>query len=160
MTNATSYIWNLPSGTSLASNGPNGSSVTINIDNNFAGGTISVQAQGCTNSVLKTRTLYPISTAPTLSIISSTLGAPLFCGNTTASLSTTTTSPTQSALYEWTLPTGVSFANGTTFEDAVIEVAFSSSFNPGSISVKRISATETLIAYYNVSSLAAPATLT
>lgn len=158
--NASSYVWNLPSGTSLGSNGPTGSSVTINIDNNFAGGTISVQAQGCTNSVLKTRTLYPISTSPTLSIVSNTPGAPLFCGNTTASLSTTTTSATQSAVYEWTLPTGLSFANGTTFEDASIEVAFLSSFSPGTVSVKRISATETLIAYYNVSSLAAPATLT
>jgi hypothetical protein len=158
VTNATSYVWNAPSGTSIASS-TNGSSITLAIDNNFTGGTLTVQANGCGSSSIKTRQLSPISTAPTLTISSATQGAPFFCGSASATLTSSTTSPTAQASFEWTLPVGVSVASGSSLTGSSINIEFASTFNAGFVTLKRISATETLTSSYAVSSLLAPVSI-
>jgi hypothetical protein len=159
VTNATSYVWNLPAGMTLASSAGNGASITASVANNFAGGTVTVQAVGCTNSAVVTRTVNAPSAA-TLSITTTTSGAPVFCGGTTASFSTTTTSTNNSATYLWTLPTGVSVASGSSLSGSSINVVFAANYNGGAISVTRVSSTESLIAYYTVGAIATPGVIT
>ena len=157
--NATSYVWNLPAGMTLTSSANNGASITVSVANNFAGGTLTAQAVGCTNSAVVTRTVN-VPSASSLSITTATSGAPVFCGGTTASFSTTTTSTNNTATYTWTLPTGVSVASGSSLSASSINVVFASNYNGGTISVTRVSSTETLSSSYSVGAIATPGVIT
>jgi hypothetical protein len=159
VTNATSYVWNLPAGMSITSNSNGGATIVVSVANNCLGGTISVQAVGCTNSSVITKSIYAIPSTSTLTIATTALGAPIICGGTSATFTTSTTSPTATATYLWTLPSGVTLASGSTLTGSSITVDFATGYSGGSLSVTRASSTESLSANYTVGALAIPANL-
>ena len=130
VTNATSYIWTLPTGAT-------GTSTTNSIDVTFnssfvSGTTIGVQAVSfCGTSGTRTKTLSRLNPGSPAAISGPTNVCTYVTYGTTANYST---SSSNSNSYVWTLPTG---ASGTSSIDN-INVTFSPTFVSGTITVKGV----------------------
>ncbi len=146
VTGATSYIWSVPAGATIsthpAGTGVNDTIVTISYNSNFVSGTlISVQASGCT--VSSAATLAVLKTAPaTPGVISGPVESCPYIG-TTNQTTYTVRKVAGATSYIWTVPTGIAVSShpgGTSVNDTIIKVVFSSSFISGTaITVKAVS---------------------
>jgi hypothetical protein len=130
VSNATSYLWSVPSGTTIVS-GLGTNTISLSFGNSFNSGTLSVRAvNGCGQSSTRSITLSRNTPATPASISGP---ASNLCGGGSFNY---TVSPVAGATsYIWTVPTGCSITanNGTN-----ITVSFPSNFSSGSITAKAV----------------------
>jgi len=129
ITDATGYVWSLPSGASIVS-GSNTNSITVNYSASSTSGIISVYGTNCEQNGTASSKLVTISALPS--------PAGVITGNSIACPGSNgvdySISPISGATgYVWTLPSGVSIASGNNTNS--IKVNFSSSAVSGNISV-------------------------
>jgi hypothetical protein len=128
VSNATSYLWSVPSGTTITS-GAGTNTITLSFGNTFNSGTLSVRAvNGCGQSSTSCLTLGRNVPATPASISGP---ASNLCGGGSFNYSVSAVAGATS--YIWTVPSGCSITanNGTN-----ITVSFPSNFSSGSITVK------------------------
>lgn len=127
--NATGYNWTLPSGASVVA-GNNTNSITVNFSGSASGGGVGVTGvNSCGNG---TTTMLPISVNPLPLAAGSITGTTNLCAGTN-SVSYSVPSITNATGYTWTLPSGVSIANGSNTNS--ITVNYSVSATSGNVSV-------------------------
>ena len=130
VSNATSYLWSVPSGTTIVS-GLGTNTISLSFGNSFNSGTLSVRAvNGCGQSSTSCLTLGRNVPAIPASISGPTNN---LCGGGSFNYSV---SPVVGATsYIWTVPSGCSITsnNGTN-----ITVSLPSNFNSGSITVRAV----------------------
>jgi hypothetical protein len=128
--NATSYLWTIPTGTSITA-GAGTNSITLSFGPSYIGGTLSVRAlNGCGQSNARSLTLGR-NTPSTPAAISGPTNNLCDGGNFTYSIA-----PVANATsYTWTVPSGCNILtnNGTS-----VTVSFPSNFNTGSITVRAV----------------------
>lgn len=120
ITNATGYIWTLPTGASIVS-GSNTNSITVNFATNAISGDITVQGtNACGNGVISAN--YTITVNP-LPIAAGTIsGSSTVCqGQNTVIYSVP--SITFATGYNWTLPAGASIAAGANTNSITVNFA-------------------------------------
>ncbi len=137
--NATSYTWTVPPGVTIIS-GQGTNSINVSFHPTFASGVISVTAENsCSSSAPRSKTIIRIPAMPgPISGPSSNI-----CTQT-ASYSVTPVAG--ASTYTWTVSPGMTIVSGQGTNN--ITVAFSPSFNSGTISVRANSACQSSPARY------------
>ena len=130
---AESYEWIVPAGMSIT-NGQGTGIINVSVSSQFTSGDIGVRAIACG---VKSITRWTGS----ISITPAAPGTISWTSSICASSNTTLSVPPVSgaATYEWTLPSGVSFAGGTV-NSASVEVSFAAGFVQGDVCVRAVSA--------------------
>jgi uncharacterized protein (TIGR02145 family) len=146
------YSWTLPTGAFVTATTPDSATITINFNQNFRGGTVSVKGRSaCSNtysaSTSATLKYYP----PTpLSIVASS-GTYNACIGDQVTYSVLVPSPsssqTQAARFRWTRPLSTSFVSATA-DSSSVTVRFNANYNGGRISVRGITDCGTLGSNY------------
>ncbi|MFM7710928.1 MAG: M36 family metallopeptidase [Ferruginibacter sp.] len=135
--NTTGYLWTMPAGATLISNG-NDTSVWVRFDTSFVSGVISVRSlNSCNNSQSTART---ISISRVLPVSPASISGPVnICpiiemAGASAPVVYSVLPVANASQYNWIVPSGVNLiaGQGTTS----ITVTFLSSFTSGSISVR------------------------
>ncbi len=130
VSNATGYLWTIPTGTSIVS-GAGTTSIQLAFDAGFtASGTLSVRAtNGCGQSTTpRTLTLSRNTPGTPAGILGQATG---ICGISSAVYSVQ--SPVAGMTYTWTVPSGVSIVSGQ--GTTSIEVSIAPTFVSGNLSV-------------------------
>jgi sugar lactone lactonase YvrE len=154
---ATSYIWDLPAGLTIASSSNNGATVTITVSSGYATGIVKVKAlNSCGETAWQTKTVNAPGQAG-ISITTTQSGAPVICGGAT-SVPFSATAAT-GATYAWTLPTGLSFAAGYDGDEQTTYVNFAAGYVGGAITCVRTTSTATNTASYSVGGVATPGSI-
>jgi hypothetical protein len=108
VTNATSYVWILPTGMSFVpATSTTGTSIQVLLANNFSGGTLSVKASNCSGSsanVSKSLTVSPLPTTP-----GTITGPAALCRGAKVVFSVAAAS---GYTFNWTVPSGASITLG------------------------------------------------
>jgi hypothetical protein len=134
-TNATSYVWTLPSGASNVT-GQGTASISFRYSSSFSSGTVSVVVSGCGTPI--TRSISVTRTAPaTPGAITGTVNVCAFRGTNTP-VTYSIAAVANAASYTWTLPSGVTLVSGS--GTTTIQVLIGSSFCGGNITVRANSA--------------------
>ncbi len=151
---ATSYVWDLPAGLTIASSSNNGANVTITVSSGYATGIVKVKA---VNSCGETPWQTKIVNAPGQTGMSIS-GTTVVCGG---SNNVNYSVPAVSgASYQWTLPTGLTLANGSTGTANSIQVNFTTGYVGGTISCVRSTATSSNTASIIVGGISTPGSIT
>ena len=136
-----SFRWTIPNNTSIISiNGLSDSSkITLQLNNNFSGGIISVKSQsacGAVSSSAKTLTLLsPTSLPPTPASITGTYSGCVGGSQNYTATSTASSSQFPVSMYRWTKPNNTSIANANS-DSSQITVSFNAGYTGGSLTVK------------------------
>jgi hypothetical protein len=134
-TNATSYVWTLPSGASNVT-GQGTASISFRYSSSFNSGTVSVVVSGCGTPI--TRSISVTRTAPaTPGAITGPVNVCAFRGTNTP-VTYSIAAVANASSYTWTLPTGVTLVSGS--GTTSIQVLIGSSFCGGNITVRSNSA--------------------
>jgi hypothetical protein len=134
-TNATSYVWTLPSGATNIS-GQGTASISFRFSSTFSSGNVSVVVSGCGTPI--TRSISVTRTAPaTPGAITGTVNVCAFRGTNTP-VTYSIAAVANAASYTWTLPSGVTLVSGS--GTTTIQVLIGSSFCGGNITVRANSA--------------------
>jgi hypothetical protein len=156
-TNATSYVWTLPSGASNVT-GQGTASISFRYSSSFSSGTVSVVVSGCGTPI--TRSISVTRTAPaTPGAITGPVNVCAFRGTNTP-VTYSIAAVANASSYTWTLPTGVTLVSGS--GTTSIQVLIGSSFCGGNITVRSNSAcgnSSTRSLALNVSTPATPASI-
>lgn len=132
VSNATSYVWTLPAGATVAS-GSGTRSITVNFDATAASGDISVLAQNACGDGQASALALTVNTLPAAT--GTIIGESSVCqGSTGVSYSIAVVPGATS--YDWTVPAGVTIASGATTN--TITVDFSTSAVSGTITASGI----------------------
>ncbi len=128
VSNAESYIWNLPAGMSITNS--SGNAITVYADASFVGGTVTVKAiNTCYVSALRSRSVSLVGP-----VNMSITGSSIVCNSNFNTPLTYTASTVEGATsYNWTLPVGaeiISFPNTNS-----VQIQFTSTFTSGTIKV-------------------------
>jgi hypothetical protein len=128
VTGATSYVWTVPTGCSIATN--NGTSIVMNVPSTFTTGTLSVRAyNACGGSSLRSASLTRLPATP-----ASITGAASVCPNQTGVVFTT---PAVSGVtHTWSVPNSVSIAAG----QGTTSVTCNWGSSAGSVSLRNVNA--------------------
>ena len=140
VTNATSYVWSIPAGASIASHpagvGINDTSITVTFSNSFTTGNISVVAvNNCAGSLPRNLVLARKLPA-TPGVISGPADICALIGG--PDVTYTIRKVANATSYVWSVPAGAvisSYPAGTGINDTSITVIFSSAITTGNISV-------------------------
>ncbi|MFT3912001.1 MAG: GDSL-type esterase/lipase family protein [Ferruginibacter sp.] len=141
VSNASSYIWNVPAGATITSHpggaGVNDTIITVSFDNSFVSATnISVQSAGCVPSAARTLSVLKNGAPATPGSIT---GLTNPCGIVGTATTATYTIPkvANATSYNWVLPSGANATHpaGSGANDTVISVTYIASFATGTISV-------------------------
>jgi hypothetical protein len=136
----TVYRWTLPAGTQVSTANSDSSSVTVQFNAGFVGGTISVRGQTACGAIgtARTATLIRFGTPTPTNITSSTGNYAACSGN---SINYTVVAPSPSTIqqaadvYRWTLPANASISSSNS-DSSVVTIQFSTGFSGGSLSVR------------------------
>ncbi|WP_344817427.1 hypothetical protein, partial [Flavobacterium cheonanense] len=150
---ATSYIWDLPAGMTLASQ--TGPSITVTLSATYTDGTLRVKAiNPCNESPtrsLRVRRAAPIAPGGFALAVSGTLE---LCPSATEVYTATSVT---GGTYLWTVPTGITVVSGQ--GTSSITVSSTSDFVSGQIRVSCSTATATQLASINVSGAPLPSVI-
>lgn len=132
VTNATSYVWNLPLGMTITSS--TGNVIQLSISSAFSGGNITVKAiNSCTESSVRS---FAVSRQ---NIPLSITGASTICISKGSVTETYSVSSVEGATsYVWTVPSGSVITSGTNTN--TISLTYNTSFSRGTIRVSAIGA--------------------
>ena len=132
VSNATTYVWTLPAGASIAT-GAGTNSITVNYSSNATSGNVSVLAQNsCGNGLSST---LPV-TVNTLPVAAGTIsGTSTICQGSAGVIYTVAAIPGASS-YSWTVPAGATIASGANTNS--ITVDFSLTAASGNITVSGV----------------------
>jgi hypothetical protein len=130
VTHATSYIWTLPTGGTVAS-GNNTNSITVNYSTGASSGNVYVSAanaactSGASPALLVTVNQVPVAPGPIIGSSNVCLGQ--------SNVNYSVTSVSNATSYNWSLPAGASISNGSGSNTIIVD--FSGSASSGNISV-------------------------
>jgi PKD repeat protein len=129
ISNATGYVWTLPSGASIAS-GNNTNSIFVNFSGSASSGTLSVYGTNACGSGTARNLSFVVASNPAAAGVIS--GPSAVCQGDNGKVYTVPVIANASG-YTWNLPTGASIVSGDNTNS--ITVNFSASASPGNISV-------------------------
>ncbi|MEO8770299.1 MAG: GDSL-type esterase/lipase family protein [Ferruginibacter sp.] len=142
--NATSYVWTVPTGVTIASHpgstGVNDTIITVTYSSTFVSGTaISVKSSGCVVSAARTLAITRLGAPAAAAAISGITNVCPYTGTTTKVVYTIA-KVLYATSYTWAVPSGATFThtNGTGVNDTTISVTYSSNFTSGNISVTAV----------------------
>ncbi len=147
VTNAASYIWNVPAGATIASHpggaGVNDTIITVSYDNSFVSGTnISVQAAGCVPSAARNLQVLRVAPSTALGLISGSTNACPYMVSATNPAGIPVTymirKSSSATSYTWTAPAGATITahpDGTGINDTTIQITYSAGFSSGAVTV-------------------------
>jgi len=131
ITNATSYVWNLPSGATIAT-GEGTANITVNYATDASSGNITVHGNNlCGNGAPSAG--FAVTVNPLPAAAGTISGNPLACLGSTGNVFTTATIANATG-YTWSLPNGATITAGQNTN--AITVSFGTSAVSGNITVK------------------------
>jgi hypothetical protein len=125
---ATSYLWTVPTGCTIATN--NGNSIVLNIPSTFTTGTVSVRAyNSCGGSSLRSVSLTRLPSTP-----ASIVGTSSLCANLVGAAYSTTA--VAGVTQSWSVPAGVTITGG----QGTNSITCNWGSQSGSVSVRNVNA--------------------
>ncbi len=136
---ASVYRWTKPINTTIISATSDSSSITLQINAGYTGGTISVKGQTNCGQLGTAKTVNLQCTTPTPSSIVSSSGIYNACIGSTITFSMTVPAPTSTqiaaAIYRWTRPNYTTILSANA-DSSIITLLFNTGFTGGSLTVK------------------------
>jgi trimeric autotransporter adhesin len=134
VSNATTYVWTLPAGATIAT-GVGTNSITVNYSANAISGTISVLAQNSCGDGQSSVLAVSVNTLPVAA--GAVMGQSVICQGSTGVIYSVD-EITGATSYNWTLPAGASIGSGANTNS--ITVDFSLAASSGNITVNGVNA--------------------
>ncbi len=134
------YRWTLPATVSLVSANADSSSITVQINTGFVGGSISVRGVNACTGTLGTALSTPLQYLPPTPLgISASTGSYNACINNiityTAMVPAPTTSQTVASVFRWTKPANTTITSASS-DSSSITLRFNTGFTGGALSVR------------------------